>query len=74
MTHASSQGGDAMNTLKEKETEVMLYLLNAILTSEDDVIEHRSIERYKNFCEGLARVTNANINTCLLYTSDAADE
>jgi len=60
MTHASSQGGDAMNNLKEKETEVMLYLLNSILTSEDDVVEHRSIERYKNFCEGLARITNAN--------------
>lgn len=52
-----------MKNLKEKETEVMLYLLEAILTSEDDVIEHRSIERYKNFCEGLARITNANINT-----------
>jgi len=49
-----------MKNLKEKETEVMLYLLDAILSSEDDVVEHRAIERYKNFCEGLARITNAN--------------
>ena len=60
MTHASSQLEGAMKNLKEKETEVMLYLLDAILSSEDDVVEHRAIERYKNFCEGLARITNAN--------------
>jgi hypothetical protein len=61
MEQAISQLGGAMTKLKEKETEVLLYLLDSILTSEDDVVEHRSIERYKNFCEGLARITIANI-------------
>jgi hypothetical protein len=61
MEQAISQLSGAMTKLKEKETQVLLYLLDAILTSEDDVVEHRSIERYKNFCEGLARITNANI-------------
>lgn len=61
MEQAIPQLDGAMTKLKEKETQVLLYLLDAILTSEDDVVEHRSIERYKNFCEGLARITNANI-------------